>query len=48
MCILVLLVTPTFCLQAAEAAAKRPAAYKQTFRKAKIDPEQRAEVSMPM
>ena len=40
---LVLLATPPSCLQAAEAAAKR-VPYKQTFRKAKIDPEQRAEV----
>ena len=43
--ILALLAAPSSCLQEAEAAAKR-VPYKQTFRKAKIDPEQRAEVIM--
>lgn len=40
---LALLAIPPSCPQEAEAAAKR-VPYKQTFRKAKIDPEQRAEV----
>ena len=44
-CTLALLASLPSCLQEAEAAAKR-VPYKQTFRKAKIDPEQRAEVML--
>ena len=38
-----MLVKGSKCLQEAEAAAKK-VPYKQTFRKVKLDPEQRAEV----